>query len=48
MYKVFNRLTAQLEDGERPEFLGPIEDMLDGKTLEDVHEHGIGKLGAPA
>lgn len=48
MYTVFNRLTAQLEDGERPEFLGPIEDILDGKTLEDVHEHGIGKLRAPA
>lgn len=41
MYEVFNRLTAQLEDGERPAFLGPIEDILDGKTLEDVHEHGI-------
>ncbi|KAH7156198.1 hypothetical protein EDB81DRAFT_380413 [Dactylonectria macrodidyma] len=41
MYTVFNRLTAQLADGERPEFLEPIERMLDGKSLEDVHEHGI-------
>ncbi|KAM5355536.1 hypothetical protein ACJ41O_002182 [Fusarium nematophilum] len=41
MYKVFNRLTAQLPDGERPEFLEPIELMLDGKATEDVKEHGI-------
>ncbi|KAK7429184.1 hypothetical protein QQZ08_004194 [Neonectria magnoliae] len=41
MYTVFNRLTAQLADGERPEFLGPIEHILDGTTTEDVHEHGI-------
>ncbi|KAF5013611.1 hypothetical protein FDECE_416 [Fusarium decemcellulare] len=41
MYKVFNRLTAQLADGERPEFLEPIEFILDGKVAEDVKEHGI-------
>ncbi|KAI5462137.1 hypothetical protein BGZ63DRAFT_413576 [Mariannaea sp. PMI_226] len=41
MYKVFNRLTSQLADGERPEFLEPIEHILDGKATEDVHEHGI-------
>lgn len=44
MYKVFNRLTAQLADGERPEFLEPIEKILDGKATEDVHEHPIGKI----
>ena len=43
MYKVFNRLTAQLADGERPEFLEPIELILDGRVAEDVMEHGIGK-----
>ncbi|KAI8719300.1 hypothetical protein NCS52_00710600 [Fusarium sp. LHS14.1] len=41
MYKVFNRLTAQLADGERPEFLEPIELILDGRVAEDVMEHGI-------
>lgn len=41
MYKVFNRLTAQLADGERPEFLEPIELILDGRVAEDVKEHGI-------
>lgn len=43
MYTVFNRLTAQLADGERPEFLEPIELLLDGKATEDLKEHGIGK-----
>ncbi|KAJ4271355.1 hypothetical protein NW762_000057 [Fusarium torreyae] len=41
MYTVFNRLTAQLADGERPEFLEPIEFILDGKVTQDVKEHGI-------
>ncbi|KAF5627202.1 hypothetical protein F25303_10911 [Fusarium sp. NRRL 25303] len=41
MYTVFNRLTAQLADGERPEFLEPIESLLDGKATEDLKEHGI-------
>ncbi|KAF5019883.1 hypothetical protein F66182_8119 [Fusarium sp. NRRL 66182] len=41
MYTVFNRLTAQLADGERPEFLEPIELILDGKVVQDVKEHGI-------
>ncbi|KAF4995857.1 hypothetical protein FGRMN_4814 [Fusarium graminum] len=41
MYTVFNRLTAQLADGERPAFLEPIEDLLDGKATEDLKEHGI-------
>ncbi|KAM4058100.1 histidine kinase-, DNA gyrase b-, and HSP90-like ATPase domain-containing protein [Hirsutella rhossiliensis] len=41
MYTVFNRLTEQLPEGERPEFLRPIEDILDGKSTEDVEEHAI-------
>ncbi|GJN70498.1 hypothetical protein PLIIFM63780_002910 [Purpureocillium lilacinum] len=41
MYTVFNRLTQQLAEGERPEFLRPIEDILDGKSKEDVKEHAI-------
>ncbi|KAJ4016495.1 hypothetical protein NW752_003620 [Fusarium irregulare] len=41
MYTVFNRLTAQLADGERPKFLEPIELLLDGKATEDLKEHGI-------
>ncbi|KAK0384148.1 hypothetical protein NLU13_8237 [Sarocladium strictum] len=41
MYAVFNRLTEQLPEGERPEFLQPIEDILDGKILEGVCEHRI-------
>jgi hypothetical protein len=48
MYTVFNRLTAQLADGERPEFLEPIELLLDGKATEDVKEHGIGKTRVPS
>ncbi|KND91308.1 Hybrid signal transduction histidine kinase J [Tolypocladium ophioglossoides CBS 100239] len=41
MYKVFNRLTEQLPEGERPEFLQPIEAILDGRSSEDVKEHSI-------
>ena len=43
MYTVFKRLTAQLVDDERPTFLKPIEQILEGKTAEDVREHGLGK-----
>lgn len=43
MYKVFNRLTDQLPEGEQPEFLQPIEDILDAKSREDVKEHGLGE-----
>ena len=42
MYTVFNRLTEQLPEGVRPLFLQPIEDILDGKSSEDVKEHGLG------
>ncbi|PFH55975.1 hypothetical protein XA68_17249 [Ophiocordyceps unilateralis] len=41
MYTVFNRLTEQLPEGERPEFLRPIEDIIDGLSTEDVREHTI-------
>lgn len=43
MYTVFNRLLEQSVDSERPEFLQPIEHILDGKTADDVKEHGLGK-----
>lgn len=43
MYTVFNHLTDQLPEGERPEFLQPIEDILDGKTMEGIREHRIGE-----
>jgi PAS domain S-box-containing protein len=43
MYTVFNRLTEQMPEGERPDWLQPIEDVLEGKRTEDVKEHGLGK-----
>ena len=43
MYTVFSRLAAQLTDGDRPDFLQPIELILEGKISEDVKEHGIGE-----
>lgn len=47
MYTVFNRLTEQLPDGELPEWLKHIEDVLEGKVAEDVREHGLGKNTIP-
>lgn len=41
MYTVFNRLTEQMPEGERPDWLQPIEDMLEGRREEDVKEHGL-------
>ncbi|CAM1504363.1 Fc.00g019540.m01.CDS01 [Cosmosporella sp. VM-42] len=41
MYAVFSRLAAQLADGDRPDFLQPIELILDGKKGEDLKEHGF-------
>lgn len=41
MYTVFNRLTEQMPEGERPDWLQPIEDVLEGKRTEDVKEHGL-------
>lgn len=43
MYTVFNRLAGQISESERPGFLKPIEDILEGKQSEDVQEHTIGK-----
>lgn len=42
MYTVFNRLTEQLPEGERPEFLQPAEDILDGKVTDGIREHKLG------
>lgn len=41
MYAVFNRLTEQMPEGERPDWLQPIEDLLEGRRSEDVKEHGM-------
>lgn len=41
MYTVFNRLAGKVTEGEQPHFLGPIEDILDGKCKEEVSEHGL-------
>ncbi|KAH6608932.1 histidine kinase [Trichoderma cornu-damae] len=42
MYTVFDRLTEQARDGERPQWLQPIEDIFEGRSNEDVKEHGLG------
>ena len=36
VYTVFNRLTDHLAEGEKPRFLQPIEDCLDGKIAVDI------------
>lgn len=41
MYTVFNRLTEQMPDGERPDWLNSIEEILEGKRAEDFQEHGL-------
>lgn len=43
MYTVFNRLTEDMPEGERPDWLQPIEDVLAGKRIDDVKEHALGK-----
>lgn len=45
VYEVFNRLNSQLPDGQRPQFLEPIESILAGLPTEDLdlQEHEIGK-----
>lgn len=43
MYTVFNRLTQQLPDGELPEWLKHIEDVLEGKVATNVKEHALGE-----
>lgn len=40
-YEVFNDLNPHLPHGARPQFLGPIEDILTGMSDEDVQEHRI-------
>lgn len=41
MYTVFNRLTEDMAEGELPDWLQPIEDVLEGRLVEDVKEHGL-------
>ncbi|EGX89909.1 autoinducer 2 sensor kinase/phosphatase luxQ [Cordyceps militaris CM01] len=41
MYTVFNRLTEQMPEGERPDWLNSIEEILEGKRFEDIKEHGL-------
>lgn len=43
MYTVFNRISERAPDGERPPWLQPIEDILEGRSNEDVKEHGLRK-----
>lgn len=47
IYRVFNRLTDQVTEGERPKFLESIELILDGEVKEDLKEHGIGEPRCP-
>ncbi|KAM0667337.1 hypothetical protein ACQRIT_003646 [Beauveria bassiana] len=41
MYTVFNRLTEQMPEGERPDWLNSIEEILEGNRSEDIKEHGL-------
>lgn len=41
MYTVFNRIAERASDGDRPTWLRPIEDILEGRSNEDVKEHGL-------
>jgi len=40
---VFNRLNPDLKEGERPKFLGTINDVIEGRISEDIQEHSISK-----
>jgi PAS domain S-box-containing protein len=42
VYDVFGRLISQSNNGERPKFLAPIEDILAGVSRHAVMEHRIG------
>lgn len=44
MYTVFERVVAQMAEREQPDFLRPIEHILDGKMAEFVKEHKLGKI----
>ena len=39
IYDVFYNMGSNTRSHEIPKFLQPIEDILTGKTMEDVHEH---------
>ncbi|KAL7945158.1 hypothetical protein V8C42DRAFT_71718 [Trichoderma barbatum] len=41
MYTVFNRLAGRVPEEEKPKWLQPIEDILEGRSNEDVKEHGL-------
>ncbi|KAL2133801.1 hypothetical protein VTI74DRAFT_1658 [Chaetomium olivicolor] len=41
VYEVFNRLNAELPEGQMPPFLKPLESVLSGKATEDLEEHEI-------
>ncbi|KAJ4296044.1 hypothetical protein N0V88_004746 [Collariella sp. IMI 366227] len=41
VYEVFNRLNAELPEGQMPPFLKPLEQVLSGKAAEDLQEHEI-------
>lgn len=45
VYTVFNRLTEQLAEGEKPDFLQPIEAVLNGQATDGVgvDEHSFSK-----
>jgi hypothetical protein len=43
IYNVFNRLTEQSQEGEKPEWLRPVDGILEGSVAEGVVEHRLGK-----
>jgi hypothetical protein len=43
VYEVFNRLNAQLPEGQMPPFLKPLESILSGEAAENLQEHEIGR-----
>ena len=45
---VFNRLNPDLKEGERPRFLGGIDDVITGRLTEDIKEHSISKWPSAA
>jgi hypothetical protein len=45
--EVFNRLNPKLREGERPQFLDSIDDVINGNRAEDLQEHEIGKAPYP-
>jgi hypothetical protein len=49
VYKVFNRLTEHLAEGIQPDFLEPIETILDGRSSEgmSLDEHKFSKRTYP-